>query len=276
MPSSILVHRPRRVGGYREVAPPAGLEHVVDAAWSYVTPRHAAAVTATHRVLPELGVSLYFVCWRDVSGRVTHGSLHLQGPIRRVQVFTPTGSLHIEAIRVKPEWSRELFGADTTEHADGFELFRALDGRRGDRLYDRLTRTTATAEALRALATEVRARYDRVRLSRPLRLAHAAAESIRANARDHHLAAIARDLQITDRHLRRVICDATGLGPKQFQRIHRLNQAVAAADAGVRPAWAWIATEAGYYDQSHMIQEFREITGRVPGVLHRERQAENG
>jgi AraC-like DNA-binding protein len=267
----------RRVGGYRELAPPPGLAHVVDASWVYAAPHGvpARAAGTTHRVLPELGVSLYFECWRDVSGRVTQGSLHLQGPIRRVQLFAPTGSLCIEAIRVKPEWSRELFDADTSEHADGFELFRVLDRSRADRLYDRLMRTTTTLEAIGELAAEVRDRYDRVRSSRALRLAHGAAELIRADARDQSLAGVAHDLSITDRHLRRVMRDATGLGPKQFQRVHRLNRAVAAADGTPHPAWARIAMEAGYYDQSHLIQEFRSITGRGPVALHRERQAEN-
>ncbi len=267
----------RRVGGYYEIAPPSGLEHVVDAAWVFETPHPTGtdAPVATHRVLPELGVSLYFVCWRDASGRVIDGLLHLQGPIRRVQLFAPAGSLRIEAIRVKPEWSRELFGADTTEHADGFEPFRALDRTRADRLHDRLTRSTSTADVLGELAAEVRRRYDRANSARAHRLAHEAAELIRGDGRDPHLARVARTLGITERHLRRVMRAATGLSPKQFHRVHRLNRAVAAADRTPRPAWARIAAMAGYYDQSHMIQEFRAITGRVPVALHRERQAEN-
>lgn len=267
----------RRVGGYYEVAAPPGLEHVVDAAWVFEAPEVTAmnGPGAMHRVLPELGVSLYFACWRDTSGRVAHGSLHLQGPIRRVQLFAPAGSFRIEALRVKPEWSRTLFGADTTEHADGFALFRAFDRARADRLADRLTRSTTTREVLGELVAEVRRRYDGATAPRALRLAHEAAELIRGDGRDRHLADVARRLGITERHLRRVLPEATGLSPKQFQRVHRLNRAVAAADRTPCPSWARIAAMAGYYDQSHLIQEFRAITGRGPVELHRERQAEN-
>jgi AraC-like DNA-binding protein len=266
----------RRVGGYREVAPPPDLEHVVDASWVYETPSVSAdAAAVTHRVLPELGISLFFECWRDSAGRVLFGGLALQGPIRRVQLFVPAGSQRIEAVRVKPEWCRDLFGADASEHADDITLYRALGRGRADRLHDRLMRSMSTAGALRELLREVRERYQRVSHSRSLRVANEAAELIRASGRDIALSAVARRVGVTDRHLRRVLRAATGIGPKQFHRVSRLNAAVAAADRSTRPAWAQIAAEAGYFDQSHMTQEFRAITGRAPGELHVERQAEN-
>ncbi len=266
----------RRVGGYRELAAPPGLEHVVDASWVYETPAALTRAHAvTHRVLPELGISLFFECWRDSTGRVLFGDLALQGPIRRVQLFTPAGSQRIEAVRVKPEWCRNLFGADAGEHADGIALYRAIGRARADRLYERLMKTMSTGDSLRQLLREVRERYDHVSHSRPLRVANGAAELIRASGREVALSRVARRIGVTERHLRRVLRVATGIGPKQFHRVHRLNHAVSAADRSARPAWARIAAEAGYFDQSHMIQEFRAITGRAPGELHLERQAES-
>ena len=266
----------RRVGGYCELAAPPGLEHVVDASWVYETPiAPTLAPSVTHRILPELGISLFFECWRDSTGRVLFGDLALQGPIRRVQLFAPAGSQRIEAVRVKPEWCRDLFGADATDHADGITLYRALGRARADRLYERLMRSTSTGDALRELLREVRERYERVSHSRSLRVANGAAELIRSSGREVAIAGIARRVGVTERHLRRVLRVATGIGPKQFHRVHRLNHAVAAADRLARPAWAKIAAESGYFDQSHMIQEFRAITGRAPGELHVERQAEN-
>ena len=266
----------RRVGGYVELAAPPGLEHVVDASWVYETPvatKHAPAVT--HRILPELGISLFFECWRDSTGRVLFGDLALQGPIRHVQLFAPAGAQRIEAVRVKPEWCRDLLGADAAEHANGSTLYRAIGRGRADRLYERLMRSRSTGDVLRELLREVRERYEHVSHSRSLQVANGAAELIRASGGDVALSRVARRLGVTDRHLRRVLRVATGIGPKQFHRVHRLNHAVAAADRCTRPAWAQIAAEAGYFDQSHMIQEFRAIAGRAPGELHVERQAEN-
>jgi AraC-like DNA-binding protein len=55
-----------------------------------------------------------------------------------------------------------------------------------------------------------------------------------------------------------------GLTPKQSARLLRFERARALAESGERPDWAWLAREAGYYDQSHLINEFRSFTGRTP------------
>src|SRR6185503_3117257 len=104
----------RSLGGYREYAPPPDLERIIDVTWVYALPFGGAVadVGAQHRLLPELGVSLFFNCWRDEAGRVSHPALSLQGPVRTVQLFAPVGMLRLEAVRLKPEWSRDLFGVD--------------------------------------------------------------------------------------------------------------------------------------------------------------------
>ena len=55
-----------------------------------------------------------------------------------------------------------------------------------------------------------------------------------------------------------------GLPPKAVARLLRFEHA---RELGARPdrsSWAEIALECGYYDQSHLINEFRAVTGRTP------------
>jgi methylphosphotriester-DNA--protein-cysteine methyltransferase len=52
----------------------------------------------------------------------------------------------------------------------------------------------------------------------------------------------------------------------------RLNRLVAAADSETHPGWCALALDAGFYDQSHMIDDVRELTGLTPSALHRERR----
>jgi methylphosphotriester-DNA--protein-cysteine methyltransferase len=70
-----------------------------------------------------------------------------------------------------------------------------------------------------------------------------------------------------ERHLRRVFRDAIGMIPKTFARLARFRRALGAARPDEHEGWASIAAEAGYYDQAHLIAEFRMIAGVTPQGL---------
>jgi AraC-like DNA-binding protein len=55
-----------------------------------------------------------------------------------------------------------------------------------------------------------------------------------------------------------------GLPPKTVARIARFDRARTLAEPPRRPDWTRLAAECGYYDQSHLIKEFRAFTGRTP------------
>jgi AraC-like DNA-binding protein len=256
-----------RLGGYREYAPPADLRRIIEVLWTYSW-MGTTGPQPVHRVLPEPGVSLLFVSVCDpADGRLLDSRLMFMGPVQSVRVFRPEPGLHFDAIRLKPEWTRELMGVDPEEYADefvGFEASRVPDGR---------AMTLGSHERLHLLLGEIRTRHDALRLSRDSTLAHDGLEQLRSQP-EARVEAVARDLRISERHLRRVIRQTTGAGPKYAQRVGRLLRAVAAADRLGEPSWARLATESGFYDQAHLIQEFRALTGRLPVELHAERGAQ--
>ncbi|MFG2055924.1 AraC family transcriptional regulator [Micromonospora sp. NPDC048930] len=100
--------------------------------------------------------------------------------------------------------------------------------------------------------------------------------------------ALADELGWSRRHLAAVFRREFGLPPKTVGRLVRFQRAYAtlgreltgaARDrqgdqgAGLRDvvgeSWAELAVRCGYYDQSHLIREFREFTGRTPAALAR-------
>lgn len=64
-----------------------------------------------------------------------------------------------------------------------------------------------------------------------------------------------------------------GLPPKAAARLLRFERARALAEASARPDWGRIALEAGYYDQPHLINDFRAVTGRTPATFFQDRSA---
>jgi AraC-like DNA-binding protein len=76
--------------------------------------------------------------------------------------------------------------------------------------------------------------------------------------------AVAVELGVSERHLRRVFRETVGMSPKAFSKLARFERALSAARDDARPSWASIAAAAGYYDQAHLIAEFRAIAGVTP------------
>jgi AraC-like DNA-binding protein len=128
----------------------------------------------------------------------------------------------------------------------------------------RLLERLASARDLQAAAAILQSAIsDRVPQADPpvgARLALAAAGRLsRASVN-----AVAGDLGVSARHLRRVFRETVGTSPKTFARLERFRRAVRAARAGRHAGWASIAADAGYYDQAHLIADFRAIAGVTP------------
>ncbi|WP_417383544.1 helix-turn-helix domain-containing protein [Gimesia sp.] len=58
--------------------------------------------------------------------------------------------------------------------------------------------------------------------------------------------------------------NAVGLTPKLYFRIQRFQSVLDQIVSGKQLSWANVALENGYYDQSHLIHDFREFTGVTP------------
>lgn len=60
--------------------------------------------------------------------------------------------------------------------------------------------------------------------------------------------------------------------PKRYARVRRFQRALELAQRR-SPAWSGIALECGYFDQSHMIRDFLDLSGFSPAELVRHRGA---
>jgi len=127
--------------------------------------------------------------------------------------------------------------------------------------------TAAAAAVLESAIAERVAAANGKGHRRPARaeLALAAAERLASGSESVY--AVAAELGVSERHLRRVFRETVGVSPKAFARIARFHRALGAAREDGRAGWAGIAAAAGYYDQAHLIAEFRAIAGVTPRVL---------
>jgi AraC-like DNA-binding protein len=131
-------------------------------------------------------------------------------------------------------------------------------------LYDRLASVRDTVAAAAVLERALAERFaSAVGRSAHVQLALDAADRL-TSAKVH---TVATDLGVSERHLRRVFRETLGVSPKEFAKLERFHRALREARKGGRASWANIAAEAGYYDQAHLIAEFRAISGVTPRAL---------
>jgi AraC-like DNA-binding protein len=78
------------------------------------------------------------------------------------------------------------------------------------------------------------------------------------------------------KHLISRFRDEVGVTPKLAGRLVRFDRAVQAVTPAKRPNWGELAVAVGYYDQAHMVREFREFARCTPTELWRRRLADGG
>ncbi|RKH59761.1 AraC family transcriptional regulator [Corallococcus llansteffanensis] len=206
--------------------------------------------------------------------------VHALGPREHVQrksaTEVPPETL---GLQFKPGGAYPFFGLPMSELAHRSLSIDTLWGRAdGERLRASLADAPSVQARLRTLEAALVDRLHRDDVFEPaaaylvrrgIRLVTEASEIPRVSD-------LARTLGVSERNLRRAFDDVLGMGPKAFARLVRFRRAIQASEStfrGTRPDWGAIATGVGYYDQAHLIADFRAVTGTTPTAWLRARAA---
>lgn len=88
--------------------------------------------------------------------------------------------------------------------------------------------------------------------------------------------ALARQTGYTRKHLALLFQRQVGFGPKALARVHRFKSALALLGAADEVPWATLAAQCGYYDQSHLVRDFRAFSGYAPSEFLRRGRPDGG
>lgn len=75
---------------------------------------------------------------------------------------------------------------------------------------------------------------------------------------------LAARLGLTTRRLHQIFHNMVGVSPKLYQRLHRFQQVLHQLHTKPHVDWADLAVEQGYYDQSHLINDFQHFSQLTP------------
>jgi AraC-like DNA-binding protein len=91
-------------------------------------------------------------------------------------------------------------------------------------------------------------------------------EAVRLLSASLDVGAAANYLGVSSRQLERRFQARVGISPKRFARIRRFQRVFPAMETE-GAGWVDAAAECGYYDQAHLIRDFREFAGEPPAAL---------
>lgn len=186
--------------------------------------------------------------------------VHVFGARQRVRRKTLRAGQRTVMARLRLDATEAVLGVPAAalsgQIVDIDELWGASAARA---LLDELASAKTAAAMAAILEREIAARF----VATPRTLPFVAADKLATRT----IAEVADELRVSERHLRRVFREATGVSPKTFARLARFHRALDVARSGHHASWASIAVATGYYDQAHLIDEFRSIAGVTPRAL---------
>lgn len=186
------------------------------------------------------------------------------GPATMPVLLAPTGRIDVVGVRLEAGVAAELVDAPMAELTDAIpaldavarDFARGLDEELADPRGDERWNDVLEHRLGRALAR------SRVRAHA---LEHVVAR-VRATGGRASIAALAREASLSTRQLERHFRERVGLGPKTFARLVRFQRALALLR---RPgsSLAAIALRCGYFDQAHLVRDFRQFAGASPSRI---------
>lgn len=222
------------------------------------------------RVLPDGSTSLVFLrgdsalrtsdnrwgCWASASisgprtkpfdmqlqsaGRMLIVQLHATGAARSLGVPMSTLLNRYEELEAVVDSVPRALRDHVRREADDLSCIRAIESWLLNRVRSRVQPRTAVESAIHQL--------------------------LRGTG-DLRVGDLAQQVQLSRRHLARVMHERVGVSTKLFARIARFDRAVQLSRQRPSLAWVQIALETGFSDQAHLTREFVELGGIRPSDL---------
>ena len=252
---------------YSEVSPSPILAAFIKCYWSLEYAKEPRA-NEPEPVLPDGSMEIIFNLADRFQRFHDNGSIEIQpaaivtGQIRRKISIGPTGDVRLFGIRFRPTGAYPFFRFPLGELTDRIEDLESVWTCGTLSMLDRIASTPSFTGQIAMIESEL---LRRVKGSYRVDgiLSQAVAE-IGEKASTIRVGSVAKNLGLSERSLERIFCERVGLSPKTFARIVRFQNVLKALETSGGGDILDAALIHGFYDQSHLINDFREQAGITP------------
>jgi len=255
--------------------PKPPLSNFVDSLWLH---EGRVAAHQTVRILPtgtlELAINLTQNELRFYDPERPENRSRLSGSVvsgAHGRGFAPESAeeAFIIGVHFKPGGAFPFLGLPAGDLADTHVDLETLWGPSAGRLREHLCEATTSAERFQLLQ---KALLNRLSHGMEQHYAvWAALEMFGKNQAGPKVRAIAKYLGLSQRRFIQVFKAGVGMTPKLFSRVQRFQRARTLIDHMGSSDWIDIAMECGYFDQSHLINDFRFFSNQSPAEYVRQR-----
>lgn len=177
-------------------------------------------------------------------------------------VIDEVGYVHLIGIRLRAGGAWPFLGVPLREFSGQVVELEAVLGAEMRDLRNRLGE--ATSEEARFDLVERWLRQRARERTPPTRAVRHALNVIHEGADAVRIGRLADEIGISHKHLLREFDRCVGLTPKAFARICIFQRVVQFVGQKRKVDWTDAAATCGYYDQAHLIREFRAFSGLTP------------
>src|SRR5689334_1365615 len=254
---------------YREFKPDGSMARSIKCYWILEDPSPSAEA---QRIVPDGRPELIFNLGQPFESLVNgqwrrQPQSFIAGQITRPILLRSSGPAKVLGIRFHPHGAHHILGLPLHELTDSVV---ALDDV-SVRLHQRLQSLGEPETPGDHLATLDHAINELSQSDRDDKLLSAAIAKFERSGGSVDVARVADQLGLSSRQLQRRFHDAVGISPKLFSRMQRFQRVFQAMEAQTmeseRLDWVNTAMDCGYYDQAHLIRDFREFSGKAPTAL---------
>jgi len=253
-----------------QIQPHPALAHLVR---HYLVLEEREAVNWQHRLFTDANTGLVFnlgeAAFHISDASPSQHAAWLYGQINNYHDLSLSGHIKWIIVVFRPYGAHQLWGVPASEWNNCFFPASEVLGASIHVITSKLLATTLLSQQLQLIDTFLLHQLDKRR--RPELVVIQAVEEITKHEGTLQVECLLRKLSVTERTLERKFKLHTGITPKQFSGIARLNaSAKRIKRMQAEDTLTDIAYESGYFDQAHFIRDFRKYTGFTPQQYQQE------
>jgi len=241
------------MNGYFEYLPPNHLQRMINCYWSYKA-EPSVCTNSSKPIIPDGCVDIIF----DLT-YPKNKKCFVVGAMTKPIINHHTNLL---GVRFNPGWASNFLQFPVHEITDLIVDYSEFKEHEANQYSEQFKMLTSTKVQISYLNTIISMNFNNSsyippQIAKSLFL-------IQKNNGGCSVQYLSDEVGWSRHHLARKFHDYTGLAPKFFSQVIRLKAFIKRFETQKNCDWAQLSLETGYYDQSHMINEFQNITGLTP------------